>query len=175
MDNFEEKNRGYWNERSRGYSSLRQKELSGPDSRAWERFLMERLPKGRPLRVLDAGTGPAFLAIILAKAGCRVTALDFSASMLKEGAANAEKAGVSISFMQGDVMNLPFPVSSFDAIVTRNVTWNLPDVPRAYASWQRALKKGASFLTWTPTTVPWISLPLRNLPKMRTTVWRKVL
>lgn len=101
MDNFEEKNRGYWNERSRGYSSLRQKELSGPDSRAWERFLMERLPKGRPLRVLDAGTGPAFLAIILAKAGCRVTALDFSASMLKEGAANAEKAGVSISFHAG--------------------------------------------------------------------------
>lgn len=146
MDNFEEKNRGYWNERSRGYSSLRQKELSGPDSRAWERFLMERLPKGKPLRVLDAGTGPAFLAIILAKAGCRVTALDFSASMLKEGAANAEKAGVSISFVQGDVMNLPFPESSFDAIVTRNVTWNLPDVPRAYASWQRALKKGGVLL-----------------------------
>lgn len=146
MDNFEEKNRGYWNERSRGYSSLRQKELSGPDSRAWERFLMERLPKGRPLRVLDAGTGPAFLAIILAKAGCRVTALDFSASMLKEGAANAEKAGVSISFVQGDVMNLPFPENSFDAIVTRNVTWNLPDVPRAYASWQRALKKGGVLL-----------------------------
>lgn len=124
MDNFEEKNRGYWNERSRGYSSLRRKELSGPDSRAWETFLMERLPKGRPLHVLDAGTGPAFLAIILAKAGCRVTALDFSASMLEEGAANAERAGASISFVQGDVMELPFPENSFDAIVTRNVTWN---------------------------------------------------
>jgi hypothetical protein len=60
MDNFEEKNRGYWNERSRGYSSLRQKELSGPDSRAWERFLMERLPKGRPLRVLCQNGNASF-------------------------------------------------------------------------------------------------------------------
>lgn len=30
--------------------------------------------------------------------------------------------------------------------MTRNVTWNLPDVPRAYASWQRALKKGGVLL-----------------------------
>lgn len=175
MDNFEEKNRGYWNERSRGYSSLRQKELSGPDSRAWERFLMERLPKGRLLHVLDAGTGPAFLAIILAKAGCRVTALDFSASMLKEGAANAEKAGVSISFVQGDVMNLPFPESSFDAIVTRNVTWNLPDVPRAYASWQRALKRGGVLLNMDSNYGPMDFTAAAKLTKMRTTVWRKVL
>ena len=146
MDKFEEKNRDYWNERSRGYSSLRQKELSGPDSRAWETFLLERLPKGRPLHVLDAGTGPAFLAIILAKAGCRVTALDFSASMLEEGMANAKRAGASISFVQGDVMNLPFPDDTFDAIVTRNVTWNLPDVPKAYGCWLRVLKKGGVLL-----------------------------
>ena len=43
-------------------------------------------------------------------------------------------------------MELPFPENSFDAIVTRNVTWNLPDVPRAYASWQGALKKGGVLL-----------------------------
>lgn len=146
MDHFEEKNRGYWNQRSRGYSSLRRKELSGPDRKAWEAFLLERLPKGRPLHILDAGTGPAFLAIILSLSGCTVTALDFSSDMLKEAAANAEREGASISFVQGDVMNLPFPDDTFDAIVTRNVTWNLPDVPKAYGSWLRVLKKGGVLL-----------------------------
>lgn len=146
MDHFEEKNRGYWNQRSHGYSSLRRKELSGPDRKAWEAFLLERLPKGRPLHILDAGTGPAFLAIILSLSGCTVTALDFSSDMLKEAAANAEREGASVSFAQGDVMNLPFPDDTFDAIVTRNVTWNLPDVPKAYASWLRVLKKGGVLL-----------------------------
>ena len=146
MDHFEERNRGYWNQRSHAYSSLRRKELSGPDRKAWETFLMERLPKGRPLHVLDAGTGPAFLAIILSLSGCTVTALDFSSDMLKEAAVNAEREGAAISFVQGDVMNLPFPDDTFDAIVTRNVTWNLPDVPKAYASWLRVLKKGGVLL-----------------------------
>ena len=30
----------------------------------------------------------------------------------------------------------------FDAVVTRNVTWNLPDPAQAYREWYRVLKKG---------------------------------
>lgn len=93
MEDFEKKNRNYWNRRSQAYSALRQKELESDDALCWQEFLMDRLPKKPDLRILDAGTGPAFLAIILAKAGASVTALDFSPSMLEEAEKNAQKKG----------------------------------------------------------------------------------
>lgn len=145
MDDFENKNRIYWNTRSSAYGALRQKELSGPDRGAWEKFLLGRLPSGRDLRILDVGTGPGFLAILMAEAGFEVTALDFSPSMLEKAEENAKKEGVSIRFMEGDAMNLPFE-EEFDGIISRNLTWNLPDVPKAYESWRKALKKGGVLL-----------------------------
>lgn len=148
MEDFEKKNRNYWNRRSQAYSALRQKELESDDALCWQEFLMDRLPKKPDLRILDAGTGPAFLAIILAKAGASVTALDFSPSMLEEAEKNAQKEGVSIRFVRGDVMDLPFGEESFDAVISRNVTWNLPDVPKAYCSWYRVLKRGGVLLNF---------------------------
>ena len=145
MDDFENKNRIYWNIRSRAYGALRQKELSGPDKGAWKKFLLERLPSGKDLRILDVGTGPGFLAILMAEAGFEVTALDFSPSMLEKAEENAKREGVSIRFMEGDAMNLPFE-EEFDGIISRNLTWNLPDVPKAYESWRKALKKGGVLL-----------------------------
>lgn len=144
MKTFEEKNRWYWDERSEGYGKLRQKELSGPDRKAWSDFLLSRIPK-KSGKVLDAGCGPAFLSILMAKAGWDVTAVDFSSAMLKVAAENGAREGVSIHFMEGDVMNLPFE-NKFDVILSRNVTWNLPDVPKAYESWYRALAPGGVLL-----------------------------
>lgn len=148
MEDFEKKNRNYWDRRSRAYSALRQKELESGDALCWRKFLLDRLPKGDHLTVLDAGTGPAFLAIVLAEAGADVTALDFSSSMLEEAQKNAQRADVAIHFIRGDVMDLPFEAESFDAVISRNVTWNLPDVPKAYRSWYRVLKKGGVLLNF---------------------------
>lgn len=145
MENFEDKNRTYWNRRSSAYGALRRKELSGPDREAWKKFLLERMPAKKGLRILDVGTGPGFLAILMAEAGFDVTALDFSPSMLETAEENAKGEGVSIHFMQGDAMDLPFE-EAFDGIISRNLTWNLPDVPKAYESWMKALKKGGVLL-----------------------------
>lgn len=101
MDDFENKNRIYWNTRSSAYGALRQKELSGPDRGAWKKFLLGRLPSGRDLRILDVGTGPGFLAILMAEAGFEVTALDFSPSMLEKAEENAKKGRGIHSFHGG--------------------------------------------------------------------------
>ncbi|WP_296954919.1 class I SAM-dependent methyltransferase [uncultured Dialister sp.] len=145
---FEERNRKYWNTRSESYNILRQKELHGEDAAAWTSYMMENFPKRKHLRILDIGTGPAFLAIILAKAGCEVYALDMSEGMLKVAARNMAQEKVQLHLVQGDAMSLPFEHNFFDGIVSRNLSWNLPDVPKAYRSWHEVLNEGGVLLNF---------------------------
>ena len=46
-----------------------------------------------------------------------------------------------IQWLQMDAQNLDFPDQTFDAVVSRNLTWNLENPTRAYQEWLRVLKK----------------------------------
>lgn len=144
--NFSDRNKKYWDKRSTKYSALRQKELTGVDKEAWQSYLLSHL-QGKK-KVLDIGAGPGFLSILLAEKGYEVTALDASLSMLTEGKKNGEDWNVEIDWVLGDALQLPFEEESFDGIVTRNLTWNLPDVPKAYEEWRRVLKKEGILLNF---------------------------
>jgi SAM-dependent methyltransferase len=122
------------------------------------------------IRILDIGAGPGFLSIILAEMGYQVVAADFAERMLEEAYANAKAAlpeitedlwedgeeeewkagkrgylrsaslGGEISFRQENAMSLTFPEGSFDVVLSRNLTWNLPEPETAYRDWLRVLK-----------------------------------
>ena len=42
--------------------------------------------------------------------------------------------------------NLSFPKATFDVVLSRNLTWNLPDPQRAYEEWLRVLKHNGLLL-----------------------------
>lgn len=122
------------------------------------------------IRILDIGAGPGFLSIILAEMGYQVVAADFAERMLEEAYANAKASlpeiaedlwedgeeeewkarkrgylrsaslGGEISFRQENAMSLTFPEGSFDVVLSRNLTWNLPEPETAYRDWLRVLK-----------------------------------
>ena len=148
MERIQERNRRYWDRRAPSYTGVIQKNLEGRWDEVWADMLISRFPEGdlRGLRVLDVGTGPGFYAIILAARGCRVTAVDFSEAMLAEARRNAGALADRIDFLQMDAQDLAFPDASFDAVVTRNLTWNLPDPVRAYREWRRVLRPGGDAL-----------------------------
>jgi ubiquinone/menaquinone biosynthesis C-methylase UbiE len=77
--------------------------------------------------VLDVGTGTGRAAIVLAKAGAIVTAIDASREMLAVAERRAREEGVQVSFRQGDVHRLDFPDRSFDAVVCLRVLMHTPD------------------------------------------------
>ncbi len=54
---------------------------------------------------------------------------------------NAGTLADSIEFTRQDAMNLSFEDGLFDVVVSRNLTWNLPDPEKAYGEWVRVLKK----------------------------------
>ncbi|MDY2869726.1 MAG: class I SAM-dependent methyltransferase [Succiniclasticum sp.] len=147
FDQLEQRVERYWDERSEAFSKKRRRELVGGNGAQWQALFREKLPAG-PLRVLDIGTGAGFFAILLALQGQDVTGIDMSARMLEEAARNSALYGVHPEFRKMNALAPDFPPGQFDAIVTRNLTWTLPDVMEAYRNWQRLLKPGGILLNF---------------------------
>ena len=136
-----ERIRDYWDGRAAGFADTRELELAGPKAQRW---LAELLPLlgGKPLRILDAGTGTGFFCILLGKAGHRMTGIDLSPNMIAEARGRAARHGVEARWIVGDAMRTGLPAGSFDAVVTRNRTWTLTDLRAAYREWNRLLAPG---------------------------------
>ena len=143
IDTYGELNReieAYWDSRSDDFSKTRRKELEGPSAEAWRGLLKEKLPQGQKLRILDIGTGAGFFAILLGKMGHAVTGIDMSGAMLHEAKINALAYGVAAKFQKMNAQELDFESESFDVVISRNLTWTLPDAMAAYQEWHRVLK-----------------------------------
>lgn len=138
----------YWTIRTKDFNTVRMNELHSDVSARWVTELRKLLPKDRVLSILDAGTGTGFFAVLLAKEGHRVTGIDLTPAMLEAARKTAEIFGVEVSFLQMNVQETTFGDETFDAVVTRNVTWTLPDPEKAYREWHRVLKPGGVLLNF---------------------------
>jgi ubiquinone/menaquinone biosynthesis C-methylase UbiE len=65
-------------------------------------------------RVLDVAAGPGTLSFLAARAGARVTAIDFSPAMIEQLRERASTESVTVETHVGDGQALPFADSSFD-------------------------------------------------------------
>ena len=113
--------------------------------RVWKRWLW-MLAQPRPgEKILDLCTGTGDIAFLFADHGHDVTALDFSAEMLR--VANQRKTPQQrVEFLQGDAMNPPFPDESFDVITIGYGLRNLADYGQALTETKRLLKPGGRLL-----------------------------
>ena len=109
--------------------------------RAWTAALQEALGSP-PLDVLDAGTGTGLLAVLTARLGHRVTGIDLTPAMLERAHARGAEAGVRIDWREGDAAALPFPDSSFDAVISRHVLWTMTDPAGSFQDWVRVVRPG---------------------------------
>ena len=138
----------YWTERSHDFGTIRKNELNNDMGRRWLEELETRLPAETPLNILDIGTGTGFFAILMAHLGHRVTGIDLTPAMLEEASAMASGLGLDIDFRQMDAQQLVFPNGTFDVVLSRNLTWTLPEPEKAYAEWYRVLKPGGILLNF---------------------------
>lgn len=130
--------RDYWNIRAETYdASLGHGLIDGPESAAWLDLIRHHLGDADGRRVLDAGCGTGTMSLLLDRAGFQVTGADFSAAMLDRARA---KAPDTIRFLCAEATLIPEEDASFDAVVTRNLVWTLPDPAAAMAEWRRLLR-----------------------------------
>lgn len=145
---IKEANHNYWGRRAVSYSQEIMRERSTGAEERFGAVLQKCLPASRRLCILDAGTGPGLFSLILAGMGHQVTAIDFSKEMLQKAKENAGTLASLIDFQQMDVQQLIFPSDTFDAVVSRDVTWNLQNPAKAYCEWYRVLKQGGTLINF---------------------------
>lgn len=151
----------YWEKRADTYAAMIQEEMANETKVRWEKMLTTHPPPHEklPFHVLDVGTGPGFFSCLLAECGFDVTAIDSSAQMLKVAKENGACYKNQISYHCMDAQNLDFANETFDAIVVRNLTWNLPKPKQAYAEWFRVLKKGGRLLNFDANWYHYLFFP----------------
>ena len=110
----------YWSDRARDFGSLRAKELESPKLKLWRDELM----------------------------GHTVHGIDITPNMIDEANQLAESLNSDATFSVMDAENLSFDTNTFDIVVARNVTWNLPHPDKAYAEWLRVIRPGGLILNY---------------------------
>ena len=138
----------YWDARSPAFSDVRRRELEGPDAALWQQLIERHLPQGRPLRVLDVGTGAGFFVVLLTRMGHEVTGIDMSAGMIDAAQKNLAVFGCWADLRKMNAQQLDFSDESFDVVISRNLTWTLPDAMQAYREWRRVLRAGGMLLNF---------------------------
>lgn len=145
---IEQRVKDYWTQRSHDFGTVRKNELENEMGQRWLRKLEQLLPKGRTLRILDVGTGTGFFAVLLAQKGHRVEGIDLTPAMLEEARVLAKQRNLNIPFREMDAQNLAYADGTFDVVISRNLTWTLPNPERAYCEWYRVLKPGGVLLNF---------------------------
>jgi Methylase involved in ubiquinone/menaquinone biosynthesis len=88
--------------------------------------------------VLDACCGTGDLAVADVRAGGTVTGLDFSPRMLER----ARKKSDAVTWLEGDLLALPFEDGSFDASTVGFGVRNVVDLERGLGELARVLAAG---------------------------------
>lgn len=146
-DNRKERITNYWTKRSSGFKEQRKAELHDPIAERWQEEIEKYLPQGN-LRILDVGCGAGFFTILLSKMGHEVTGTDLTPDMIRYARELAEEENAGCQFLIMDGESLDFEDKTFDVVISRNLTWTLPDTARAYKDWLRVLKKGGILLNF---------------------------
>src|SRR5919202_4124723 len=118
------------------YDAMNRAMTMGLD-RKWRRLTAEAAVRPGD-RVLDACCGTGDLALADARAGGRVTGLDFSDRMLER----ARRKSTAIEWVQGDLLELPFADASFEAATIGFGIRNVLDLDRALRELRRVLVPG---------------------------------
>jgi SAM-dependent methyltransferase len=91
--------------------------------------------------ILDVGTGTGRAALMLARGGANVTAVDASEAMLEVARRRAETQRVSVRFMAGDAHALDFKDRAFDVAVSLRVLMHAPDWAQCLAELCRVAER----------------------------------
>jgi demethylmenaquinone methyltransferase/2-methoxy-6-polyprenyl-1,4-benzoquinol methylase len=120
----------------------------GLDAR-WKRRVVRLADPHAGQRALDLACGTGDIAFALAAGGADVIGLDITHRMLQLGRLRPQPGSRMPHpvFLQGDMLNLPFPPSAFDIVTTGYGLRNVPDLEASLGEISRVLRPGGTFVS----------------------------
>jgi ubiquinone/menaquinone biosynthesis C-methylase UbiE len=102
----------------------------------------------RYARTLEIGSGTGYFTLNLLRAGLigAATCSDISPGMLATLEDNARRLGLEVHTETADAERLPFADESFDLVLGHAVLHHIPDLPRAFAEFERVLTPGGTIV-----------------------------
>lgn len=116
---------------------------------SWIMPSIRQLGKLAGKQILDFGCGHGMAAVVLARQGAKVTAMDLSPGYLTEAKKRAEANKVALDLVQGNGEFLPFADNSFDAVWGNAILHHL-DVQKAGEEIHRVLLSGGTAVFCEP-------------------------
>ncbi len=103
-------------------------------------------------RVLDVATGSGNTALAAARRGAVVVGIDFVPALLQRGRERAAAERLTVAFQEGDAEKIPFPDSSFHAVLSTFGAMFAPDQEKTARELVRVCcPRGKIGMTnWTP-------------------------
>ncbi|MCW3056463.1 MAG: Methyltransferase type 11 [Solirubrobacterales bacterium] len=103
---------------------------------------------GHYARSLEIGAGTGYFTLNLLRAGLvgEATCSDISQGMLETLQSNARSLGLNVATRRADAERLPFADESFDLVLGHAVLHHIPDLPRAFAEFERVLRPGGTVI-----------------------------
>lgn len=122
------------------------------NSQGLHRWYFDRLSLPESARILELGAGTG--ALWLANAdriptGWDLTLTDVSPGMLADAERNLASIERPFTFTVVDILDIPFPDNSFDAVFANNMLYHVPNLERALSEIRRVLKPGGRFVAST--------------------------
>lgn len=113
--------------------------------------IIDEIPRSRPLKILDIGSGPGVLMKNLAEKGHHTVGIDISWQMIKAAKETSTKpfSGKN-DCIQGDIEALPFVNESFDVIVCAGVLSYLTSEKKSIIEMSRVVKPFGIILVTLP-------------------------
>lgn len=145
----------------------------------------DRFPIRAGERVLDLGCGFGRHAFEVYRRGAHVVAVDRSAEEVAQvvamframQAAGEVDSGLTAGAVRADLLALPFPDASFDAVIASEVLEHIPDDATAVAEIARVLRPGGRVAVtvprWWPERVCWaLSSDYHDVPGGHVRIYR---
>lgn len=128
---------------------------------SWRRAVLAEVPLEKQ-RILDCCAGTGELALLLARGGHEVIALDNCRAML-ENAKQKAFARSLLRFIEGDAQELPFLNQSFQTVTNAFALRNIPDLKSTFSEAYRVLAPGGKAVYLELTAPPGLLKPFHAL------------
>lgn len=126
-----------WRERRLHQENYQQEHLAGLHT-------VIGAPAGRS--ILDLGAGMGGFAVAVARAGARVTALEYNGDYCAIIRLRGRRYGLALPVVQGAGEALPFPKETFDLVCSWDVLEHVQDPVAVLREAHRVLRPGGAFL-----------------------------